>query len=85
MEKFMKIYIEALNPVISEGERYITFFLSNFPGEKKNFRCLNCGKLLMQYEGELLVGVDSGDKPTEKASLENLCPRCRIVYRFIVI
>ena len=75
---------ENLIPVHSTGERFITFFLSPFPtGEKRNFRCISCGKLLCQYESEVLAGVDGGDKPKSKASFEVLCTRCRVTYRFI--
>ena len=82
----MKFYndTENLIPVHTQGERYVTFFLTPFPtGEKRNFRCVSCGKLLCQYESEILAGVDGGDKPTNKASLEVLCQRCRVIYRLI--
>ena len=75
---------ENLTPVYSKKERFITFFISPFPiGEKRNFRCVSCGKLLCQYEGELRVGVDGGEKPDSKASIEVLCTRCRIMYRLV--
>jgi len=81
----MKFYQdENLIPVHTQKERYVTFFLTPFPtGEKRNFRCTTCGKLLCQYESEIVAGVDGGDKPMSKASLEVLCTRCRVVYRLV--
>jgi phage FluMu protein Com len=83
----MKIYTnenDTLEPVFSEGERFITIFIAPFPiGEKRNLRCINCGKLLLQYEGETVAIVEGGEKPNSKACIEILCTRCRIMYRLI--
>ena len=74
---------EQLVPVIS-GERYLSVFLTPFPvGEIRNFRCVNCGKLLFQYESEVAAVMDSPDKPKSKPSFEVMCHRCRVVYRVI--
>ena len=83
--KFYDNQNDTLIPEHTQGERYITFFLTPFPsGEKRNFRCNSCGKLLFQYESEIVAGIDGGDKPQEKASFESLCQRCRVIYRIVV-
>lgn len=83
----MKIYTnknDDLEPVFTQGERFITIFIAPFPlREKRNLRCISCGKLLLQYEGEVVAMVDGGDKPDSKASIEVLCTRCRVMYRLI--
>ena len=80
----MKFYqSEELIPVIS-GERYITVFMTPFPvGEIRNFRCINCGKLLFQYESEVAAIIDNSDKPYAKPSFEVMCHRCHVVFRVI--
>jgi len=87
----MKIIIQEVDliPVRTSEEftgvdRFVTFFLTSFPeNQTRNFRCVNCGKLLFQYESEIVVGVDGPDKPLSKASFEVMCHRCRVVYRII--
>lgn len=82
----MKIYQSDDNtiPVHSEGERYITIFLTPFPvGEKRNFRCNSCGKLLFQYESDVPAMIDNADAPSGSNLIEVLCHRCRVIYRII--
>ena len=80
----MRIYIENLIPVFTEYERFVTVFIAPFAnGEKRNLRCMNCGKLICQYEGEVASIVDGGDKPDNKSAIEVLCTRCRVMYRIV--
>jgi phage FluMu protein Com len=75
---------EDLISVRTRGKRFVTIFVSSFSvDEKRNFRCFGCGKIICQYEGDVIAGIDGGDKPESKASIEVLCTRCRIMYRFI--
>lgn len=81
----MKIYmLREFIPERSKQDRVITFFLTPYATEeKKNFRCISCGKMIMQYEGEVMAGYEGGDTPDQKSALEILCVRCKIIYRFI--
>jgi len=63
-----------------EGE-FITIFLTPFKtGLKRNFRCLNCGKLLFQYESDVALVVDSGEHPEGRGPINYQCSRCRLMY-----
>ncbi|KKS82073.1 MAG: hypothetical protein UV58_C0013G0016 [Candidatus Wolfebacteria bacterium GW2011_GWC1_43_10] len=82
--KFYDNQNDDLEPIYTEEERFITVFLANFAtGTKRNFRCFNCSKLLCQYESEVVAVIDTGETPKNKSSLEVLCTRCRIKYRFL--
>jgi hypothetical protein len=77
--------VEELQPIISDGEnRVIVVFLSHIKqGEKKNFRCINCGRVTFQYQDSIATIVDSPDTPIEKSTLEILCDRCKIIYKVV--
>ena len=93
MEEHLKIVIQEteLVPVRTSEEftgqdRFVAVFLTSYPTDQtRNFRCLNCGKLLFQYEAEVVMIIDGPDKPRDRASFEVLCNRCRVIYRLIVI
>lgn len=81
----MKIIQPGTVPLIpvrrDEAHRRITIFLTQFPtGEKRNFRCVNCSRIIFQYESEVGLIMDSGDSPKEKAPIELLCHQCKIRY-----
>jgi phage FluMu protein Com len=60
---------------------YVTVFLTPFKtGVMKNFRCVNCGKLLFEYESTVGLIVDSGDSPKDKAPINRRCNRCKLMY-----
>ena len=64
--------------------RYITVFLVSFSKfERRNFRCVNCGKLLFVYDSDIDFIIDSGDCPKKKGKLEVLCTRCRLTYKVL--
>lgn len=61
----------------------VTVLLDNKPGPKRNFRCLNCGKIVFQFEGGIKKVIMDGAVPLEESPLDNLCPRCKITYRVV--
>jgi len=80
----MKIFVDTgLTPVKSTEAKFITVFLTPQSKDKHNFRCMNCGKLLLQYEGEIIVITDNGDKPKESNALDIRCNRCEFMYKVI--
>lgn len=66
-----------------EGECITVFFTPLKTGEKRNFRCLNCGKLLFQYESEIGLIIDSAEVPENKGPIDSRCPRCHLIYRLL--
>ena len=81
----MKFYTgEDLQPVINdlEGVSIGVFLTYRQSGIKRNFRCPFCAKLVFQYEGDLVLLMESSDKPTA-GSTEHLCTRCRVTYRIL--
>ena len=85
----MKIFVLAANidfvPIRAEGEgRIISVFLSGGKG-KHNWRCNECGKIIFQYTGEPDFIFDGAAIPEEKATIDALCHRCKVIYRVFVI
>jgi len=84
----MKLFVprkgEELNPIIQDGSSRIivAFLLNNEDNFKKNFRCINCGKIVFQYAGEI-VSVFDGAKPIEGKDIDVMCGRCKIMYRTV--
>lgn len=76
---------KPLLPINNDGTgSYITIFLtSQKTSFKKNFRCVNCGKLIFQYDSEIGLIVDSGEHPLSKALFETICHRCNTIYRIL--
>ena len=85
----MKIYKDEidspLEPLIQSGvDRYITVFLIPYKtGDKRNFRCVNCGKIVFQYESEVGLIIDSSETPRGKAPIDAMCHRCKLIYRIL--
>lgn len=80
----MKFYDAEVTTTDIAFERVVTVFLTPFPvGDIRPFRCINCGKILMEYESEVGAIVDGGDKPSSQASHNILCHRCRVMFRFV--
>lgn len=76
---------DALIPIRKsrEGECITIFFTPFKTGEVRNFRCLNCGKLMFQYESDVALIVDSADSPKEKGPIDYQCSRCKLMYRLL--
>ena len=82
----MKFYAsDDLQPVIQEldGVSIGVFLTYRQSGIKRNFRCINCGKLTFQYEGEVALLLEAQDKPKNSGSTEHLCTRCRVTYAIL--
>ena len=85
----MKIYTTeahvVITPVREDGtSRFITVFLNRKKvGVKRNWRCINCGKLLFQYGGSIPFIFDGATEPTETSETDIMCSRCKVVYRII--
>lgn len=75
---------DSLIPEQSKQERSYVVFLTNFIGIKRNFRCVNCGKLLFKYDNELQAIHDRGEKPLRPGT-EHFCTRCNATAIVIVI
>ncbi|KKK47306.1 hypothetical protein LCGC14_3156540 [marine sediment metagenome] len=85
----MKIFIlEADTNLVPERAietgRIVTLFLREGK-EKRNFRCLNCGKLIFKYTGELDQVFDGAIKNTEEPTIDTICSRCKIIYRVFMV
>lgn len=68
---------------IWEG-RIISVFISEGKG-KHNWRCNECGKIIFQYTGNPEHIFDGAVKTEEKATIDALCHRCKIIYRVFVL
>lgn len=66
-----------------KGECITVFFTPLKSGDVRNFRCLNCSKLLFQYESDISLIVDSADSPKEKGTIDYQCSRCKLMYRLL--
>lgn len=83
----MKIYALAtdvqLQPErVKYEERIISVFLErNENLVKTNFRCINCGKMIFKYSGDVITVFDGAAIPVEKAEIDVMCGRCKIIYR----
>lgn len=83
----MKVFVLSADvdftPIKAEGKgRVISVFLSRGK-EKHNFRCSSCGKIVFQYTGELDFIFDGAAIPEEKAEIDVMCHRCKVIYRAI--
>ena len=81
----MKVFILSANveftPIREAGERrVVSVFLSRGKG-KHNFRCSSCGKIVFQYTGDLDFIFDGAVIPEERATIDALCHRCKVIYR----
>ncbi len=76
---------DKLRPVkvVREGESITVFFSPFKTGDVRNFRCINCGKLMFKYECGIALIVDSADSPKEKGPINNQCSRCKLMYRLM--
>jgi phage FluMu protein Com len=72
-------------PVRVDGaDEGIVVFLSHMHREgKRNFRCLNCGKIIFQYNSKVQAIVDGADAPFQSAPVDIQCHRCKILYRVL--
>ncbi len=82
----MKIFVLSADisftPLKSEGAgRIISVFLSKTIIGKHNFRCVECGKILFQYTKEIGLIFDGAAIPEEKAEIDVMCHRCKVIYR----
>jgi len=85
----MKIFVLSADidfvPIRGDWDgRIITVFLSEGTG-KHNWRCNECGKIVFQYTGNPEFVFDGATIPEDKATIDALCHRCKIVYRVFVI
>ena len=83
----MKIFVLSADvvykPVISSNKgRVISIFLSKGKG-KHNWRCCGCGKIIFQYTGEPDFIFDGAVIPEERAEINILCHRCKLLFRVI--
>ena len=81
----MKIYLlsEELTPFVTNNEERIISVFLRANGRIQNFRCLTCGRITFQYSGEVESIYDGAKIPEEKAVIDVLCRRCKIIYRVI--
>ena len=82
----MKIYVLSADvdfpPSMIEGKgRTISVFLKRGENLIHNFRCIECGKIVFQYTGDVSYIFDGAVIPKEKATINVLCHRCKILYR----
>ena len=82
----MKIFVLSadidLVPIRAENiDRIISVFLSKAIIGKHNFRCSECGKIVFQYTREVGLIFDGAAIPEEKAEIDVMCHRCKIIYR----
>jgi len=48
----------------------------------KNFRCINCGKIVFQYRGfEVTLVYDDEISEDEGPSVDPMCARCKVIYK----
>jgi len=85
----MKVFVlEAdilFTPIRARGEgRVISVFLTESEKDH-NFRCTECGKIAFQYTGDVTLIFDGAVMPEEKATINIMCHRCKIIYRVFVI
>lgn len=81
----IKVYNQDLTPIFHEGEGEITTVMMRAePGESRNFRCHNCGKVVCQVEGTPAHIQDDGSAPKDKNYIDIMCHRCKIIYRFVL-
>ena len=83
----MKIFVLAANidftPIREDWSgRIVSVFLSRGK-EKHNWRCFECGKILFQYTGEPGFIFDGAIISEERAEINILCHRCKLLYRVI--
>ena len=71
-----------LIPLIQDASnRIITVFLTSYnSGEKRNFRCTNCGNIIFQYENEIGMVADASIKPNHSNPIIIKCKRCKLKY-----
>ena len=72
-------------PVKNDGTgESVVVFLSHMKREgKRNFRCMNCGRIIFQYNSQVNAIVDGGDAPYKSAPVDIQCHRCRILFRVV--
>ena len=82
----MKIFVLRpdiiITPVRGVGEgRIISVFLDKSDLQSHNFRCTECGRIAFQYSGDVNFIFDGAAIPEEKAIINIMCHRCRVIYR----
>lgn len=75
----------VISPVREDGSsRFITVFLGKRNSKvRKNWRCINCGRIVFQYNGDIELIYDGAMKPEEASDIDIMCPRCKVVYRVL--
>ena len=84
----MKIYQEDTIPLIpliqDASHRYITILLQPYnTGEKRNWRCCNCGNIIFQYEMSEGIAVDADLTPEDSHLLTLKCKRCKMFHKVL--
>ena len=83
----MSVYVspDDIVPIIQSGSRrFITVFLGNKNNkETRNWRCPNCGRIMFQYTGDINFIYDGAILPMDKANIDVMCNRCKLILRII--
>ena len=85
----MKVYIAepdtVITPVREDGSmRFITVFLGRRNHKiRRNWRCVNCGRIVFQYNGDIELIYDGATEPMDVSDTDIMCNRCKIIYRVI--
>ena len=72
---------QELLPPRSDSYQVISVILSNnSPVVKKDFHCVGCGRICLNYYHEMRV-IIIGEMREMKRPLDVMCSRCKIMYR----
>ena len=74
-----------LPPNYQSGKnRYVIVVLSPFKSnEIRNFRCINCSKIVFQYKSDISTIIDSQEIPKSSMPVDIICHKCKILYRIV--
>ena len=64
---------------VNKNERIISVFLRERT-EIRNFRCIECGRIVFQYSGHL-DSIYDGAKIPERNAIDIMCHQCKLIYR----
>lgn len=76
---------KVVAPLVHNGQlNYVVVFMSHKRhGSLRNFRCVNCGLLVFQYDDQIQALSDGGESPPDGSFIDKMCPRCKYIYRIV--
>lgn len=61
-----------------------TVMMRSSTNHQRNFRCINCGRIICSIDGSPAHIQDDGNAPLNKNFIDINCHRCKTTYRFVL-